>query len=85
MKNAIRVVEGAGILTLLIIIGVVWVLPHLHDFEMWANPVKSDWTVTWSKLEGRELTISGTMVKHRNCQYIPGPRARDSEGHNYFI
>lgn len=85
IKVVIRAIGAAGIIAILLMVLAVAVFPRIHDLEAWVYPVKSGWKVTSAKLEGRELTISGTMIKHRNCQYIPGPRARDESAKNYFV
>jgi hypothetical protein len=46
------------------------------------TPVVTDWVVTTSEIEGPDLILSGTMVKNRDCIYLPPTLARDSAGVN---
>lgn len=46
------------------------------------TPVVTDWKVKTSSVEGPDLILSGTMVKNRDCIYLPPTLARDSTGLN---
>lgn len=43
-------------------------------------PVMSDWTVTEAYVEGNDLIVKGTVIKRRDCTYIPPPRALAPDG-----
>jgi len=50
------------------------------------RPVVTDWTVFNSEIDGADVLISGTLVKKRDCLFIPPTLARDIEtGRNYAV
>ncbi len=49
------------------------------------NPIASDWIVTDSRNDGDDVVLSGHMLKHRNCVFVPPTIARDSAGQNYPV
>lgn len=55
------------------------------EIERRLFPVHTDWTVLEQMTLGRDLVISGTMIKRRHCAYIPGPIARDENGQNFYV
>lgn len=48
-------------------------------------PVMTDWTITEARIEGNDLIVSGTVVKRRDCTYIPPPRALASDGAQLLV
>lgn len=49
------------------------------------HPVVSAWTVTSSEVHGADVTLRGTMIRQRNCLFVPPTIARDSTGQNYAV
>jgi hypothetical protein len=49
------------------------------------RPVVSDWEVTNAKVDGDDLTVSGTMHKNRDCLLVPPVVARDLAGTPYLL
>lgn len=50
------------------------IVTYLND----ALPVKTDWRVLDSRIDdGKDLVVSGTMIKHFDCDYQPPPGALD--------
>lgn len=49
------------------------------------NPVATQWKVLDQHVEGADLWLSGTMVKRRDCLYVPPPIARDSQGRSHRV
>ena len=49
------------------------------------RPVADHWTVTDAQIDGADAVLSGTMVKHRDCVYVPPTLARDAKGRNYQV
>jgi hypothetical protein len=49
------------------------------------RPVATDWKVTNAGVIDDTLVLYGTMVKVRNCIFVPPTIARDSSGTNYQI
>jgi hypothetical protein len=50
------------------------------------RPVAVNWVVTDERVEGDDLVLSGTMVKQRDCIFLPPTLARDlSNGRNYAV
>jgi hypothetical protein len=54
----------------------------MHDRMV---PIVTDWRVTESKTEGTDLIVSGTMVKNRDCVFLPPTLARDEKGLNHRV
>lgn len=48
-------------------------------------PVHSQWRVASTEVDGDDVIISGTMLKNRDCRYIPPPRARTLDGQNLKV
>lgn len=77
---------GAGIA--LGLLAIVFIVPL---GSMWAalvdevRPVIVEWKVTETRVEGADLILTGTMVKQRNCLYLPPTIARDQAGQNYAV
>lgn len=59
----------------------IFSLFFMRNITTWLNdwfPIKSNWTVLNSSIEnGTDLLISGTVIKHFDCEYLPPPRAVD--------
>lgn len=55
------------------------------EVERWVAPVNTNWTATEVRAAGRDLIIAGTVVKQRNCEYIPPPIARAENGQNLYV
>ena len=50
------------------------------------RPVVEYWTVNDSKLDGDDLLLSGTMIKRRDCMFMPPTLARDTKtGRNFMV
>ena len=49
------------------------------------RPVVRDWRVTEAFVNGQDVTLSGTMLKVRDCLLIPPPVARDDRGRPYAV
>ena len=57
-----------------------------HEVYDRFDPVIKYWTVNTSHLEGKDLVITGTMVKNRNAVFLPPTIARDvATGRNYAV
>jgi hypothetical protein len=50
-----------------------------------AQPVVTDWHVISAAHDGDDLVLTGTMIKRRNCTFVPPTLARDREGRNYAV
>lgn len=48
-------------------------------------PVNDSWTPTSVTIVGEDVWISGTLIKHRNCQYIAPNRAKSDGGVNFKV
>lgn len=68
---------------------VLAMMPWIEDMSVRAydkaNPVIVDWMVTESRTVGEDLIVSGTMIKVRNCVFIPPTLARDEHGRNLQV
>ena len=49
------------------------------------RPVIVEWRVTDARVEGADVILSGTMVKQRDCIYLPPTVAKDQTGRNYAV
>ena len=64
---------------------VVVLFPRANQLDNWLNPVRSSWIVNQSAVDGKDLIISGTMRKNRECTFQPPPRARDDFGNHFLV
>jgi hypothetical protein len=69
---------------------VIFMTPAMLDAGEMAydrmRPVVVNWVVTDERSEGDDLILSGTMVKQRDCIFLPPTLARDmSSGRNYAV
>jgi hypothetical protein len=49
------------------------------------RPIITEWTVENAIQDGDDLVVSGTMIKHRDCVFVPPTMARDALGRNYTV
>lgn len=54
-------------------------LPFIHTALNKQFPIKTEFTITSASLDGADLLVSGTFVKHLDCEYKPPPGAIDWE------
>lgn len=80
-----------GVITLGVVLGPVMLVtwPGFAEigakiYDRW-NPVITDWVVTESRTDGEDLIVSGTMIKQRECVFIPPTLARDEHGRNLQV
>ncbi len=57
-----------------------WVVAH-----NWAVPVVKKWRVETAVISGADVIFTGTLIKQRDCLFIPPVLARDQEGNPYAI
>lgn len=68
---AVGLAAGASI-----VIGAVAVIPAAVQLELYYLPPKTQWEPLIVTTDGRDLVVSGTVVKPRNCGF-EGPLGRD--------
>lgn len=85
MKAVVLTVAAGAIGAVLVTVGALIVTPLAVSLEQQYNPPLADWTVQSYTVEGRDVVVSGTVVKPRSCSYRPPPRARDEHGLNYLV
>lgn len=83
-QNAVVIFIGLllGPATLIIMPGVADIGNRAYDH---IAPVIVEWRVTESRTVGEDLIVSGTMVKQRDCLFIPPTLARDEHGRNLLV
>lgn len=85
MRDLIRIAVGAAIGGAALVFGTVAVVPLAVQMESRLWPPMRNWTPTEWHVDGRDVVITGHMVKPRDCTYRPPSRARDERGQNYFV
>lgn len=55
------------------------------EIERRLFPVNYGMQVLDARAEGRDLVISGTLIKGRHCEYVPPPIARAEGGQNLYV
>ena len=80
-----RLVLGAVCAGAAVVLGAVVVMPLASDLEEHLLPPMHGWRVTAWQVDGRDVVLTGTVIKTRACSYIPPPRARDENGQNYLV
>lgn len=78
------ILAGAGMFLLAIVMspGLMELGAATYDR---VHPITSDWIITESHVDGADIVLSGTMLKNRNCVFVPPTVARDSAGQNYPV
>jgi hypothetical protein len=54
------------------------------SYNSW-RPVVRDWKVDAEATVGGDVVLTGTMIKQRDCVYLPPTLARDQNGQNYIV
>lgn len=59
--------------------------PMLGRYIDMVFPVTTNWRPDGIQRDGNDLVVIGTMIKRRDCVYVPPPRARTESGVNLVI
>ena len=84
-KRVIDAAWSTGVLLLSMFVLVFFLFPQAQAIDSYLNPVKTDWQVLDHRFEGEDIMMSGTLIKLRDCSYLPPPRARDRFGNTYLV
>lgn len=77
---------GAGLLLSPFIVALVPILIDAGSaVQDRVTPVVTEWKVTTAQTDGSDLIVAGTMLKNRDCIFLPPTLARDSTGINHRI
>jgi hypothetical protein len=71
-----------GFLTVIFIIPIGDAVDATYDY---LHPVVIEWRVTKVENVGDDVVLQGTMIKQRDCLYVPPTMARDQYGQNYVV
>lgn len=77
MKATWRAVEYAGVLGIMLGGLTLLLIPAIQRAEQAFMPIKTDFKIVSAMVDGEDLLISGTAVKHRDCEYLPPTKATD--------
>lgn len=77
---------GIGLLVgLLMVTAAPGVMDYGREQYEKIRPVISEWKVTKAETDGDDITLSGTMLKNRDCLLVPPVIARDLAGTPYLL
>ena len=68
-----------------VVVGATIAIPFAAWLERTVAPVMVNWTVLGKARSDGDLLVWGTVVKARNCRFIPPILARDDTGQSYIV